>query len=108
MKIACGTRLGCVLLVFASGIGQTAAQNKTHVERPIIAPRSEDVTTIEGIVKASYETVSGGVGVPRDWGRDRTLFDPQSRSVAVSVDPKTGVVTAKAKTHHQFADDTDA
>ena len=44
-----------------------------HVAVPAIAPRNEDISTIEGIVKASYETISGGVGVPRQWGRDRTL-----------------------------------
>ena len=107
MKFVDGTRLGCVLLIVVCGAGRTAAQNKPHVERPLIAPRTEDVSTIEGIVKASYETISGGVGVPRDWGRDRTLFDPDSRSVAVSVDPKTGAVTAKAKTEQEFADEGD-
>ena len=38
---------------------------KRHVEVPTIAPRPEDVGSIEGIVNASYETISGGVGVPR-------------------------------------------
>jgi len=108
MKLGRGTRLGCVLLILASGVGPTAAQNKPHVERPVVAPRTADVNSIEGIVKASYETISGGVGVPRDWGRDRTLFDPDSRSVAVTVDPKTGAVTAKAKTEQEFADEGDA
>ena len=108
MKLAREIRLGCVLLVLASGVGRAAAQNRPHVERPVIAPRTEDVSSIEGIVKASYETISGGVGVPRDWGRDRTLFDPDSRSVAVAVDAKTGEVTAKAKTEQEFADEADA
>ena len=78
-------RLGCLVLFFSCSLGWSAAQNKTHVERPIVPARAGNVSTVEGIVKASYETISGGVGVPRDWGRDRTLFDPNSRSVAVSV-----------------------
>lgn len=82
--------------------------NKVHVERPIIEPRAEDVSTIEGIVKASYETISGGVGVPRQWGRDSTLFDPDSRSVAVAVDQKTGAVRTHSMTEQQFADEEDA
>ena len=65
-------RLGCLVLFFSCSLGWSAAQDKTHVERLIVPARAGDVSTIEGIVKASYETISGGVGVPRDWGRDRT------------------------------------
>jgi len=108
MKIAKGVALGCGILAFACAVGRTPPQGRTHVERPMVAARPEDVSTIEGIVKASYETISGGVGVPRDWGRDRTLFDPESRSVAVVLDAKTGAIRAKGKTEQEFADETDA
>ena len=108
MKTAHAVLLGCGILAFACAVGRTAPEDNKHVDRPVIAARAEDVSTIEGIVKASYETISGGAGVPRDWGRDRTLFDPESRSVAVVVDPKTGVITAKAKTEQEFADEADA
>ncbi len=108
MRIARGVLLGYLMLVFACGTRQAAGQNKAHVDRPVIPARAEDVSTIEGIVKASYETISGGIDAPRDWARDRTLFDPQSRSVAVVVDPKTGAVTANPKTEQEFADETDA
>lgn len=84
------------------------AQASKHVDRPIIPARAEDVTTIEGIVKASYEVISGGVGVPRDWGRDRTLFDPSSHSVGIEVDPRTGAVTAKPVTEQEYADEADS
>lgn len=108
MKIAHAALFGFTMLGMAWGAGRAAAQQHTHVERPIIPARAEDVSTIEGIVKASYETISGGVGVARDWGRDRTLFDPESRSVAVEVDPKTGAITTKAKSEQDFADEADA
>ena len=84
------------------------AQKKVHVDRPIVEARAEDVSTIEGIVKASYETISGGVGVARQWGRDRTLFDPNSRSVAVAVDAKTGAIRRDGSTEQEFADEADA
>jgi len=108
MMMPRAVRLGCLVLFFSCNLGWSAAQDKTHVERPIVPARAEDVSTIEGIVKASYETISGGAGVPRDWGRDRTLFDPNSRSVAVSVDPKTGAITTTAKTEQEFAEEADA
>ena len=46
---------------------------------PEVDPRPEDVATIDGIVAAFYEVVSGPVGQPRDWGRDATLYmEPMS------------------------------
>lgn len=100
--------VGISALVLAGGFARPDAAQKAHVERPIVEPRLEDVTTIEGLVKASYETISGGVGVPRQWGRDRTLFDPNSRSVSINVDPKSGAVKATGMTEQDFADRSDA
>ncbi|MFL6258843.1 MAG: hypothetical protein ACJ76Y_03925 [Thermoanaerobaculia bacterium] len=40
--------------------------------------RREDVESIEGIVKALYEVISGPAGT-RDWDRERTLVHPQGR-----------------------------
>ena len=99
---------GGILAVGVCGFGVVRAQKKVHVDRPVIEARAEDVSTIEGIVTASYETISGGVGVPRQWGRDRTLFDPNSRSVAVSVNPKTGAVMTRRMTEQEYADESDA
>ena len=109
MKIKRAVLVGCgILAVGACGFGHAQAQKKTQVDRPIIEARTEDVSTIEGIVKASYETISGGVGVPRQWGRDRTLFDPNSRSVAIHVDMKTGAIKTESMTEQDFADRSDA
>ena len=109
MEIGSMVRVGCgILTVVVCGLDVAKAQKKVHVERPIVEARTEDVGTIEGIVKASYETISGGAGVARQWGRDRTLFDPNSRSVAVEVDEKTGAVIARGSTEQEFADEADA
>ena len=54
------------------------------------APRSSrraadpaDVRTIRDIVRASYETICGPAGAPRDWARDRTLYSPGAVFVAI-------------------------
>jgi hypothetical protein len=108
MKFRSVVRVGCGILgVCACGFGAWA-QKKVNVDRPIIEARAEDVGTIEGIVTASYETISGGVGGPRQWGRDRTLFDPNSRSVSVHVDAKTGAIKTTSMTEQDFADQSDA
>ena len=50
-----------------------------------VEARPEDVATIDGMVKAFYEVISGGIGQPRQWGRDKTLYAPDVRFVAMSL-----------------------
>lgn len=59
--------------------------------------RAEDVSTIDGIMKAYYEVVSGPVGGTADVARDRSLHHPEAR-VAIagtgpSGDPFVNVMT---------------
>jgi hypothetical protein len=49
-------------------------------ERP--APAPGDVASIDGIVTALYDVISGGVGEARDWDRMRSLFHPDGRLIA--------------------------
>lgn len=37
-------------------------------------PRREDVATIDGLIRAFYEVVSGPRGAPRDWARAESLL----------------------------------
>ncbi|MGA8145188.1 MAG: hypothetical protein WB987_14980 [Candidatus Acidiferrales bacterium] len=104
--------IGCALIAgiaFPALAQATPPQEKKqHVEVKEVAPRPEDVSSIEGIVAASYETISGGVGMARQWGRDRTLYDPHVRFVAIELDPKSGAVMVKSTSHQEFVDETDA
>jgi hypothetical protein len=52
-------------------------------------PRREDVESIEGIVKALYEVVSGPAGT-RDWDREHTLLHPQGRLMPTRPRPEGG------------------
>lgn len=84
------------------------AQKETpHVQTNAIEARPEDVSSIPAIVKATYETISGGVGVPRQWDRDRSLFDPNARLVSVGVDPKTKAVVKRSLSHQEYMDAAD-
>ena len=42
-----------------------------------------DVSTLDGIVHALYEVLSGPAGQPRDWERYRTLFIEGARLIVV-------------------------
>jgi hypothetical protein len=44
-------------------------------------PDPNDVSSIEAIVRVSYETISGPKGKPREWERMRSLFLPESRQI---------------------------
>jgi hypothetical protein len=71
--------------------------------RPVEADPA-DVSTIDGIVKAFYETISGGRNVPRQWSRDRTLYISDVRFVAMS--ERDGKVRASLMDHNQYVNGT--
>lgn len=68
--------------------------------------RAEDVSSIDGIIKAYYQVVSGPAGQPRDWGRDATLYIPGVRFVVFGKD-RNGKTTAESMTHQEFVDASD-
>ena len=41
----------------------------------------KDVESIDAIIAAVYETLSGSAGVKRDWDRFHSLFHPQARMI---------------------------
>ena len=89
-------------LVAAVAAAQAA---KPGVEVKTVAPRAEDVASIDGMIKAWYDIVSGPKGQPRDWARDRTLYIPDIRFVPVRVG-KDGKIEPRISTHQQFVDDS--
>ena len=50
------------------------------------APKAEDVGSVDAILRAIYEAISGPAG-DRDWSRFRSLFLPQARFTQVSTAP---------------------
>jgi hypothetical protein len=86
---------------------QPAPKTPRHVELPTAAARAEDVGTIDGIMKAFYDVISGPAGQPRQWSRDRTLYIPDIRFVAMSED-KSGRPRAQIVSHQQFVDSSDS
>ena len=50
----------------------------------------EDVKSIDSILKATYDVISGGVGVKRNWDRFRSLFHPSARLTPTGRNPQTG------------------
>jgi CubicO group peptidase (beta-lactamase class C family) len=92
----------------ALGADPNQDKPKGHVAIPVIAARPEDVSSPEAIVRADYESISGGVGVPRQWARGLTLYDPNARYISVYREPKTGQLTPWTPTQPEYVDEADA
>jgi hypothetical protein len=104
-----GGALVTAVLLFPQTAGKPPAPAKPapHISIPKVTPRSEDVSTIDGMVKAYYEVVSGPADQPRQWGRDATLYIPGMRFVIIAEDP-TGNAAAESMTHQEFVDSSEA
>jgi hypothetical protein len=50
-----------------------------------------DVSSVDAIVAAVYDVISGPAGEARDWDRWRSLFIPEARLIAVGPDGEGGV-----------------
>ncbi len=97
------TWMGAVLLSAAAAMSAQSAATKLEVKT--VPPRPEDVATIDGMIKAFYEIVSGPKGQPRDWARDGTLYIKDVRFVPIDVE-KDGKITPRIVDHQTFAENS--
>jgi len=54
---------------------------------PAPAARTADVASLEAIIAAVYDTISGPAGAPRNWDRFRSLFVPGARLIPIARRP---------------------
>jgi hypothetical protein len=47
----------------------------------------DDVSSIDAIINAAYDVISGPAGAPRNWERDRALFFPGARLIPTATVP---------------------
>lgn len=92
-----------ILVLSFTALGQA---KPAPVEIPMVPARTEDVSTLDGIIKAFYETISGPAGQPRQWGRDRTLYIEGMRFVGM--DERDGTIRADVMDHRQYVDAVNA
>jgi hypothetical protein len=88
--------LGLSLGLAAPAISQSPSETKIpkHVAVAPASPREADVSTIDGIVKAYYDVISGPAGQPRQSSRDRSLYPPDVRFVEIH-EGKDGKIRAQ-------------
>jgi hypothetical protein len=101
------SRLSLFVLTATLATVASAQAPPSHVDVPTLAAQAADVATIDGIVKAYYDVITGPVGQPRQWGRDRTLYWPGIRFFAAGVN-KDGSPRVRVFTHQEYVDAFDA
>jgi hypothetical protein len=78
----------------AQGASPAAPATPTAIAAPaapaaagLPAARPADVASIDAIIAALYDVISGPAGAARDWDRMRSLFAPEGRMGAVGMRP---------------------
>jgi hypothetical protein len=61
-----------------------------------------DVSTLDGIVKAVYDVISGDAGTARNWDRFRGLFHKDARLIPTGKNQQTGKAGANALTPEDY------
>ena len=100
-KVLMSFALALSFLVTSVDAQQISGQTR-NVKVPTIEPKAEDTSTLDGIIKAFYETISGPAGQPRQWARDRTLYIPNIRFVAMGVNG--GKITSRILDHQSYVE----
>ena len=93
------------VLAFGAAVAAAWPAGNGHVAVPNVAPRAGDVASIDGMIKAWYEVITGPAGQPRQWARDRTLYIPDMRFVSTSTE--AGAVQARVSSHQAYVDASD-
>lgn len=62
----------------------------------------KDVASLDAIMKAVYDAISGDAGQARNWDRFRSLFHKDARLIPSGKNPQTGVIGARALTPEDY------
>ncbi len=62
----------------------------------------KDVGSLDSIMKAVYDVISGDAGKPRDWDRFRSLFYADARLIPSGKNAQTGVISARVLTPEDY------
>lgn len=84
------------LTIFAFSLSLTAQTPAPKEANPA------DVNSVDAIMKAIYDVISGEAGQKRDWDRFRTLFHKDARLIPTGKSPQTGSVVARSLTPEEY------
>lgn len=87
------------LAILALTFSTTAQMKKEEVKKGEMKAKTmtanpADVESIDAIMAAVYDVISGDAGVKRDWDRFRTLFHKDAKLIPTGKNPETGIAGA--------------
>lgn len=88
MRHALRVALAAVLLPFALTAQTPSRPSVDTLPRPAAKPA--DVASVDAIIAALYDVISGPAGQARDWNRFRSLFVPNARLIPTRARPDGG------------------
>lgn len=94
--------IGCLMAVFGMAVA-----HPLDAQQAEFAADPNDVATLDGIIKAYYEVVSGAAGVDRETERDKSLHHPLARAIVTGVD-EFGRAFIRNMTLDEYHEDTRA
>ncbi len=89
--------LACLFALLLVSAGGAAAQGETPAADPA------DVASVDAIIGAVYDVISGPAGEERDWDRFRSLFVPDARLIPTALNSRGGA-QARVLTVEQFVE----
>src|ERR1051325_5687173 len=93
--------IGSGLTVHAQTPTPTPAETPQASPLPVSTAKPEDVATMDAIVAALYDVISGPPG-KRDWDRFRSLFYPGARLIPTGIRP-TGEAGSRVLSPDDYA-----
>ena len=90
------------LLISALAVGAIAQTPTTPATPPVKEANPADVGSIDAIMKAVYEVISGDANQKRDWDRFRSLFHKDAKLIPTGKNPQTGVTMARFMTPEDY------
>lgn len=70
--------------------------------QPLKAADPKDVASLDSIMKAVYDVISGDAGQKRDWDRFRSLFHPDAKLIPTGKNAQTGAMAARFLTPDDY------
>lgn len=84
--------------------GQVPSTTTTTQSAPTPQAKEDDVRSIDSILGATYDVISGSAGKKRDWDRFRSLFYPGARLIPTGKRPNETEVRSRVLTPDDYVE----
>lgn len=103
-------KIPIILTIIMAFAFNATAQDKKDIQKTmaktdevnVYKADPKDVSSIDAIIKAVYDVISGEANQKRDWDRFRSLFHKDGRLIPTGTDPNMKITGARAFTPEEY------